>query len=388
MRITQFCWAPFHGRFLQSFRTSSAGRVTGRLGVIVRLINEAGVVGYGEALPLPERNEGTLGEVMALCQSMASEIVGRPIETAASFSSMLAKKSGGRALAFGLETAITDILGREREENIAEVLAGPDAKIQDSVVVNATIGQEDDELAVRAATAAVRDGFKTIKLKVGFSRNVTDEIRRIVSVRDAIGSDIRLRIDANGSWGLSDAMKITESLEKEHSSTFLEWIEQPVQADDITGLRQLKEASSIAIAADESVASINDVERLLHIRAVDAVILKPMSLGGLTSTREAAHMAQRDGIQVAITTSIDSGIGTLASLHVAASLSKLSVACGLATFGLLEPNLLNHYPSITAGSMCLPQGNGLGVGLVNRGLTLRWSCVSTERTSIKSGIVV
>ena len=119
------------------------------------------------------------------------------------------------------------------------------------------------------------------------------------------------------------------------------------------------------------------------MRAVDAVVLKPMSLGGLALTQEIASMAQRNGVQVAITTSIDSGIGTLAALHVAASLPKMSAACGLATFGLLETDLLSIRPDIVGGLMYLPHGSGLGSEVEYRDTKLKWSCVTMDDSSTR-----
>ena len=372
MRITQFAWAPFSLAFVDAFRTASQGATSAsegvREGVIVRVTTETGVVGLGEASPLAERGEGTAADVVALCRSVGSGLVGDGGGGLPAMLGALATRPGGRALACGLETTLVDAAGREQGVSAASLLAQVDGGsvrdwVADRVVLNATIGQEDTEAAVRAAVEAVAAGFGTVKLKVGMEERVEGEVRRVVAVREAIGDGVRLRIDANGAWDVERAVETATALVKALGASGLEWIEQPVAAHDIEGLRRVRSEAGVAVAADESAISVGHVEQLVGMGAVDAVVLKPMSLGGLAKTREAALVAQRAGVEVVVTTSIDSGVGTAAALHVAASLGDGMSACGLATGGLLESDLLREPLRVADGAMAVPEGGGLGVEL-------------------------
>ena len=340
MRITQFSWAPFSLAFVDAFRTASQGVASVREGVIVRVTTETGVVGLGEASPLVERREGTAADVGALCRLVGGGLVGDSGGGLPSMLTSLATRPGGRALACGLEAALLDAAGREQGVTAATLLAEVDGiavadRVADRVVVNATIGQADTDAAVRAAVDAVAAGFETVKLKVGMEDRVAAEVRRVVAVREALGAGVRLRVDANGAWAVDRAVETAKALVQAVGPAGLEWIEQPVAAHEIAGLRRVREESGVAVAADESAISVGHVEQIVGMGAVDAVVLKPMTLGGLAKTREAALVARRAGVQAVVTTSIDSGVGTAAALHVAASLGDGSgdgvSACGLAT---------------------------------------------------------
>ena len=386
MRITQFSWAPFSLAFVEAFRTAAQG-VTSvnegvREGVIVRVTTEAGVVGLGEASPLVERREGTAADVGALCRLVGGGLVGDSGGGLPSMLTSLATRPGGRALACGLESALLDAAGREQGATAATLLAaallvdGDGNGVTDRVVLNATIGLADTDAAVRAAVDAVAAGFGTVKLKVGMEDRVEAEVRRVVAVREAIGVGVRLRIDANGAWAVDRAVETAKALVHAVGPSGLEWIEQPVAAHEIAGMRRVREESGVAVAADESAISVGHVEQIVGMGAVDAVVLKPMTLGGLAKTREAALVARRAGVQAVVTTSIDSGVGTAAALHVAASLGDglgdgVS-ACGLATAELLESDLLRESLQVVDGVMFVPQGGGLGVELA-AGAPLTWS---------------
>jgi o-succinylbenzoate synthase len=376
--------------FVDAFRTAtqgtaSQGTASMREGVIVRVTTETGVVGLGEASPLVERREGTAAEVVALCESVGSGLVGDGGGGLPSLLTSLATRPGGRALACGLESALLDAAGREQGASASALLAtglladgdggAVGGRVADRVVVNATIGQADTEGAVRAAVDAVAAGFGTVKLKVGMEKEVEAEVRRVAAVREAIGDGVRLRIDANGAWEVDRAVETAKALVAALGPSGLEWIEQPVAAHEIAGLKRVREESGVAVAADESAISVGHVEQIVGMGAVDAVVLKPMSLGGLAKTREAALVARRAGVQAVVTTSIDSGVGTAAALHVAASLGDGVAACGLATAELLESDLLRESLRVVDGAMVVPQGGGLGVELANDG-PLVWSVFS------------
>ena len=230
---------------------------------------------------------------------------------------------------------------------------------------------------MRAAVDAVAAGFGTVKLKVGMEEQVEAEVRRVAAVREAIGEGVRLRIDANGAWSVDRAVETAKALVAALGSSGLEWIEQPVAAHEIAGLRRVREEAGVAVAADESAISVGHVEQIVGMGAVDAVVLKPMTLGGLAKTREAALVARRAGVQAVVTTSIDSGVGTAAALHVAASLGGEVAACGLATAALLESDFLRESLAVVDGAMVVPQGGGLGVALAVDG-SLIWSDESSS----------
>jgi o-succinylbenzoate synthase len=225
--------------------------------------------------------------------------------------------------------------------------------------VNATIAAEDEVEAALQATGAREAGFACVKLKVGMARSVEGERGRVAAVRRALGPEIRLRIDANGAWDSEQAIATIHALEEYD----VEYVEQPVAPGAPTAMARVRSAVSVAIAADEDVVSLEPARRVLEAGAADALVIKPMVVGGLRPARQIAELASEAGVAVVITTTIDAGVGTAAALHLAATLPADGPACGLATGSLLSDDLVVRPLSARDGWMAVPDGAGLGVEL-------------------------
>ena len=178
----------------------------------------------------------------------------------------------------------------------------------------------------------------------------------MAAVRQALGPDVRLRIDANGAWGVEQAIRAVRELEEYD----LEMVEQPVAAGDLPGLARVRAAVDVPIAADEDVTNVEAAERVLEAGAADVLVVKPMVVGGLHPARRIIDLA---AVKVVVTTTIDAGIGTAAALHLAATLPPGGPACGLATGSLLTADLITRPLVARCGRMGLPDGPGLGVEL-------------------------
>jgi L-alanine-DL-glutamate epimerase-like enolase superfamily enzyme len=143
----------------------------------------------------------------------------------------------------------------------------------------------------------------------------------------------------------------------------LELVEQPVAADDLEGLAQVAESVAIPVAADEAVTSLEAARTVLEARAVEILVVKPTVVGGLSESKRIVEAAHAFGAEAYVTTNLDAGVATVAALHLAATLPKHARACGLATAGLLEHDLLSLDLPVEGGDMSLPEGSGLGVEL-------------------------
>jgi L-alanine-DL-glutamate epimerase-like enolase superfamily enzyme len=179
---------------------------------------------------------------------------------------------------------------------------------------------------------------------------------RIRAVREALAPQIGLRIDANGAWDEPAAMTVLGGI----SDLDIEYFEQPVMGQ-LEMMRILREGSNVPIAADEDVDTLG-AERVIEAQAADVLVLKPIALGGIGRTMAIARSTRAAGLDVAVTTSIDTGIGTAMALHCAAAVAS-SYAAGLATASLLQSDLLRTPLEIEHGAMQVPQRPGLGVEL-------------------------
>ena len=230
-------------------------------------------------------------------------------------------------------------------------------RITAAVPVNATIGARAPEDIRTAGARARTDGYPAVKLKVGVEETLEAERLRVAAAREALGPEVRLRLDANGAWTVAEALAMLAVLERYD----LEWVEQPVA--DVAGLAAVRRETRVRIAADESVGDAASARALLQADAADLLILKPMSLGGLRPAAEIAQFARSAGAAAVITTTIDAGIGTAAALQLAATLPAPAPACGIATASLLAADLVRRSPLIEEGTMRLPEAPGLGVQL-------------------------
>ncbi|MFL5310053.1 MAG: mandelate racemase/muconate lactonizing enzyme family protein [Myxococcales bacterium] len=221
----------------------------------------------------------------------------------------------------------------------------------DEVPVSALLTAREPAALAREARAAAAGGFATVKLKVAHAP-LEDDLARAGVVRDAAGPDVRLRLDANGGWTEASALNALRRLA--HLS--VELCEQP--SAEVDSLRRLRGATPVAIAADESVPRSNG--ELLD--AVDAVVLKPMVLGGLLPALGWARRARARGLRVIVTTSLDGCLGRLGAAQLAAALLAEGPMpdAGLATGRLLETDVCEDPAAPARGRIALPRTPGLG----------------------------
>ncbi len=362
MKVRAIRWTPFRIPFAAEFTTAS-GELTAREGVLLQLTTADGVTGLGEGSPLPAFGGGTVAAVQAVLRDHAEALIGADLTAVPGIVAALPRDRPGTAAAYcALDVAAWDALGRSRRVRVANLLGG---SVTPVVPTNATVGGSTLDSAVTAARAAVDAGFRTVKLKVGVAGSPQAEAERVAVVRDAIGPETGLRLDANGAWTEDEAIETIRRLEAYRP----QYIEQPVPAGDLAALARVRHAVMMPVAADEAVTGLEAVKALIGAFAADVLIVKPMAVGGLEPARTIVELGTLAGLRVVVTTTIDTGVGVAAALHLAATLPRPIPACGLATGPLLAADLLTEPLPVRAGAMSLPIGPGLGVALQEGQLT-------------------
>ncbi|HEU4793733.1 MAG TPA: mandelate racemase/muconate lactonizing enzyme family protein [Nitrolancea sp.] len=356
MKVRAIRWTPFRVPFAAGF-TTAAGEMTVREGVLLQLMTSDGITGLGEGSPLAAFGGGTVADVLAVLQDRSPALIGADLASVPGVVATLPRDRSGAAAAYSaLDIAAWDALGRSRGVRVASLLGGSVTPI---VPVNATVGASTAESAATAARAAVDAGFHTVKLKVGIAGSPEAEAERVAAVREAIGLETGLRLDANGAWTEDEAIETIRRLEAFRP----QYIEQPLPAGDPAALARVRHAVMMPVAADEAVTDLAAVKALIGAAAADVLIVKPMAVGGLEPARTIVELGTLAGLRVVVTTTIDTGIGISAALHLAATLSRPIPACGLATGPLLASDLLVEPLVVRDGEMRLPAGRGLGVAI-------------------------
>jgi o-succinylbenzoate synthase len=369
MRIAQVRCTAFRVPFRVPFVTAH-GTIAAREGLLLRLATVDGLIGLGEGSSVPGFG-GSLPEIAARLRSLAPQLIGQDLDVLEeTIQALDVADPSQAAVAFALDTALFDLRSQAAGVPLAALLG---CEANRSVPVNATIGAASTEHAVVAARAAVSAGFRCLKLKVGAGGSEADEVSRIEAVREAIGPEPRLRLDANGAWQVEEAIRILKAVEH----TKLEYVEQPVAAGDLAGMVRVRGSVATRVAADEAVGGIEQARRVLDAGAADVLVIKPMLAGGLRRSLEIAAAARAAGLDAVITTTLDTGSGTAAALQIAACLPPPLLACGLATGPLLVDDLLVRSLPIVAGAMQVPQIPGLGV-TPDEGRLASYACGSWE----------
>ncbi|MGZ4438391.1 MAG: o-succinylbenzoate synthase [Nocardioidaceae bacterium] len=206
------------------------------------------------------------------------------------------------------------------------------APLRDRVPVNVTVPAVGPEQA--AAIVRGSNGCRTAKVKVAEpGQTLADEQARLEAVRDALGLDGRIRVDANGLWSVDEAVTAIGVLDK--AAGGLEYVEQPCA--EVEDLARVRRRVDVRIAADESIRRAEDPYRVRDLEAADVAVLKVQPLGGV---RACLRIAEDIGLPVVVSSALESSIGIAAGVALAAALPELEHASGLATVQLLTGDLV------------------------------------------------
>lgn len=335
--------------FVTALRTTSVVET-----LVVQVTDSDGVRGFGEA-PQVWRvsGESLAGAEACVAGPLRDVVVGRPLDELAELlrrvGSAVVGNFGAKA---AMDVALHDLTARRRGVSLPRLLGTGRHVVSTDVTVSA--GDLDQLTA--DATARVADGFGVLKLKVG--TDAATDVARVTAVRAAVGPDVRLRVDANQGWDVRQAVHIIRSLED--AGAALDFVEQPVPAHDLAGLRRVTRAVDTPVLADESVFGVRDLSAVIETGAADLVNVKLAKCGGLAPAVTMLDLAAAHGVGTIVGSMMEGPIGVGAAASLVASrptsqTSDLDAAWWLA----LSPVLGG--PTYAAGTVTLPDSPGLGI---------------------------
>lgn len=337
---------------------------------IIRLRDASGREGVGEASLDPAADSDTVDRLAAALRA-AIPALGADggltpwLQTNDGDADPIALTLRAAITGAALDLGLVDLGGSVGSQ--APDVPAHDAPARD-VAVNATIATQDPATTVEEARDAVAAGFTCLKLKGGAEYSTGELVERMAAVRAAVGSTVELRLDVNGAWDLATARERLAAL----VDLGLAYVEQPIPPGDPREMVRLRAASSVPLAADESVASRSAAKSLLGAGAADVLVVKPARVGGPIEALAIARDAAAVGVAVTVSTLLETGVGLAAALRVAATMpGDAALAHGLATGDLLADDLLVEPLAIFGGRMAIPDGPGLGIHLDEAALE-RW----------------
>jgi L-alanine-DL-glutamate epimerase-like enolase superfamily enzyme len=337
---------------------TARGELDRREMLLVRVHSDEGHTGVGEAVPLTLRGGAGLDEIARKLRRCGyrlegtdlAPIVERPLIGAAE---LFVKVTVWRRIpppaAAALEAALLDLAGRIAGEPVWKLLGVSEAR---PVECNATLAAGEPEAVAAAAESRAAEGFGSFKLKLGRGTDAG----QVRAVREALGDDARLRIDANGTWSTDEAIAELRELQE----LGIELAEQPVAS--------LREMAAVAAAVDVRLAGdeiVNDAKQARRARdrgACELATAKLAKVGGLGNT---AGIARE--IPTYLSSALDGPVGIAAAGHAAQAIHRNAtdpgVAHGLATQRLFAETTAAIGCEVRGGRLHLPDGPGLGVEL-------------------------
>ncbi len=244
--------------------------------------------------------------------------------------------------------------------SLSAYLAGSDRSVAEKVPINLLITDKDPFNCAKQALRAQQLGYQTVKVKCTHERKL--DLDRAAAIR-AVCPDISIRLDPNGSWEPAWAMEHLEAM----ACFGIEYVEEPLPSGtSLAVYRDLRTASPIPVALDDSVVSAAQAESIIERQAADVLILKAQRVGGPDKLLAIADQASQAGLRSVITSNIETSIGIHLALHCAALLPEPIAACGLGTSHFFAADLAVP-PAVAAGHMTVPSVPGLGVKPIQEG---------------------
>jgi L-alanine-DL-glutamate epimerase-like enolase superfamily enzyme len=284
------------------------------LNVSVSIELENGLVGWGNAAPDEHvTGETAEGVERTLDESFRSFLIGLDALRIGFIWSKLKEIAPQQPAAIAaIDIALYDLLGKEANLPLYRLLGYARNEIETSV----TLSIAETAPSISRARGFQARGFRALKIKCGL--NADDDIERVRAIRAAVGTEMRISLDANQGYDVNQTLRVVNAL----SDCKVAFIEQPIAANDLDGLRDLCSRSPIPVMADESVLTVQDV---LNTPA-SLVNLKLMKTGGITGVLRANAVAESRGIPVMIGCMDESMISMSAAAHLALALDNITYA--------------------------------------------------------------
>ena len=340
---------PLKKPFKTALRTTSTVETN-----IVEIRTDTGVCGYGEAPPTAAITGDTNGSISCSIKTrIAPALIGRDVselqDILFALDHCIVGNGSGKA---AVDIALHDLWGKLHNQPLYKLWGGTER----SFATDYTISLNQPEEMVCDSLEAVREGYSALKVKVG--NDFLLDMQRMQAIRDAVGKEVVLRVDANQGWNAKEAIRTIKYMEDKGLN--IELVEQPVPYHDIDGLKRVTDSVDTVILADESVYTPRDALKLIALRAADMLNIKLMKSGGLGGALKICAMAESAGMECMIGAMMESSVSVTAAAH-------LAMAKRVITKYDLDPPILCAQNPVKGGvhyngaDLSLPQAPGLGI---------------------------
>lgn len=328
--------------------------------LIVKVHTDGGIVGLGEASCTPRwSGEDQFSARHFIKTYFEPLLVGQdPTDIAGCSKRFMPLVAGNPFTKSAVEMALWDIAGKSAGKPVYELLGG---RVRDVVQTKWSVSGRDPGPAADIARWAIGAGFKKMKVKVGI--DIEGDAARVKAVREVVGPDVKLGVDANGGWvNAENALRAIERLRPFN----LAFVEQPVASGDLFGMAEVKAKCGLPVIADESVYTLADAKNLAHAKAADVFSIYVGKAGGIGPAREIAGFAQSVGLSCTIGSNLEMGIGSAAMIHLGIATRGITAetyACDIIGPLFYEDDVLAEPLLLKPGEARASNTPGLGIEL-------------------------
>jgi len=330
--------------------------------LVLIIETDTGLKGYGEAPATAVITGDLLGSMRAALTLIAPRLLGRDL---LDFNALLTTVHQAvvhhSSLKAALEIALYDLRARQFGVPLYQLLGGGTPRLKTDV----TISVNDSATMVRDCLGAVAEGFDALKVKVG-GRSWREDVQSTLAIYRAVGPNVALRLDANQGWTPKQAVQVIQALEA--AGVELEFVEQPVKADDVAGLKFVTDHTLTPILADEAVFSVKDALHILSTRSADILNIKLMKTGGISQAIEIANLTRQHHRSCMVGCMLESGISVTAAAHFAVAHADVVTLVDLDGPQLCQGSAITGGLTMNGPWINLSDAPGLGITAVH-GLT-------------------
>ena len=351
MKITKIHAKSVELKLIEPFVTAALTR-THQSTVLVKVETDEGVFGIGESVATRHIVGETIDSILASLKELEIQLIGiNPLNIELIHSIMdkyLVYNSGAKA---GIDIALYDIKGKIMNAPLYKVLGG----FRNTLETDVTISIDSIDNMVSSALKSVNKGFKELKIKIGLDPK--KDIEAIKRIREAVGSDVSLKADANQGYSITDAIIVLNEILKYD----IILTEQPVPYWDINGMAQIRSKTNMPVVADEAVHNHYDAMKYIKSDACDMVNIKLMKSAGIFKAEKINAVCEASNIRCMVGCMVESRVAIAAGAHFAAS-KKNIIETDLDAFLLTEelPYLSGGFTNKN-GNITLLESPGLGL---------------------------
>jgi len=332
--------------------------------LLVKIHTDDGLLGLGEVSCTPRwSGEDQVTAAHFIDTYFAPLLIGESLGETADIERLTTKYTfpvaGNLFTKAGVEIALWDLLGKSLGKPVYDLLGG---KVREFVPTKWSVSGVAPDKAVEIARWAISHGFSAMKVKVGIDPDA--DVARVQAVREAVGNQIKLGVDANGGWPTASVAAATIGCLRDAAQ--IAFAEQPVPAGDHEELATVRRQIDVPVIADESLYTLADARALVRAKAADVFSIYIGKAGGIGPAKSIADFALAQGIACTIGSNLELGIGSAAMLHLACAHRGITpdlYPCDIIGPLFYDDDILRDPLSLNAGRATPTARPGLGVDL-------------------------